>query len=121
MMNLIDTHFHLDHYRNYFEIAKTITELEQYTICVTNSPGIFLSCKNLIPETKYLKFAIGFHPQETTLGGREIKDFMRLISSTNYVGEIGLDSILYVFDSITNLLSFSRNTQQKRNGISSRN
>ena len=50
MMNLIDTHFHLDHYRNYFEIAKTITELEQYTICVTNSPGIFLSCKNLIPE-----------------------------------------------------------------------
>ena len=77
--------------RNYFEIAKTITELEQYTICVTNSPGIFLSCKNLIPETKYLKFAIGFHPQETTLGGREIKDFMRLISSTNYVGEIGLD------------------------------
>lgn len=91
MMNLIDTHFHLDHYRNYFEIAKTITELEQYTICVTNSPGIFLSCKNLIPETKYLKFAIGFHPQETTLGGREIKDFMRLILSTNYVGEIGLD------------------------------
>lgn len=50
-----------------------------------------MSCKNLIPETKYLKFAIGFHPQETTLGGREIKDFMRLISSTNYVGEIGLD------------------------------
>ena len=91
MMNLIDTHFHLDHYRNYFEIAKTITELEQYTICVTNSPGIFLSCKNLIPETKYLKFAIGFHPQETTLGGREIKDFMRLMQSTNYVGEIGLD------------------------------
>ena len=90
MMNLIDTHFHLDHYRNYFEIAKTITELEQYTICVTNSPGIFLSCKNLIPETKYLKFAIGFHPQETTLGGREIKDFMRLIYYKYFVVDIFL-------------------------------
>lgn len=45
MMNLIDTHFHLDHYRNYFEIAKTITELEQYTICVTNRLGFFCHVK----------------------------------------------------------------------------
>ena len=91
MMNLIDTHFHLDHYKNYLEIAKNITEQEQYTVCVTNSPGVFLSCKNIIPETKYLKFAIGFHPQDSTLGARDMRDFMRLIKLTNYVGEIGLD------------------------------
>ena len=42
MMNLIDTHFHLDHYKNYLEMARNITELKQYTICVTNSPGVFL-------------------------------------------------------------------------------
>ena len=35
MMNLIDTHFHLDHYKNYLEMARNITELKQYTICVT--------------------------------------------------------------------------------------
>lgn len=91
MMNLIDTHFHLDHYKKYLEIAKTITEQKQYTICVTNSPGVFLSCKNIIPETKYLKFAIGFHPQEPALCISDMRDFTRLIRLTNYVGEIGLD------------------------------
>lgn len=91
MMNLIDTHFHLDHYKNYLEMARNITELKQYTICVTNSPGDFWTCKNQITETKYLKFAIGFHPQESTLDENDIKDFMRLIMLTNYIGEVGLD------------------------------
>ena len=91
MENLIDTHFHLDHYRNYSEIAKRISEFRQYTICVTNSPGVFLSCKNMIPETKYLKFAIGFHPLENGLGSNDLRDFFLLLDKTNYVGEIGLD------------------------------
>ena len=78
--NLIDTHFHLDHYRNYMDIAVKITELKQYTICVTNSPGVFLSCKNLVSETQYLKFAIGFHPQDKNLSNRELQDFMRLLN-----------------------------------------
>ena len=88
---LIDTHFHLDHYKNYKELATQINALQQYTICVTNSPGVFHSCKNLISENKYLKFAIGFHPQEKALTNRDLDDFMRLIDRTNYVGEIGID------------------------------
>ena len=91
MANLIDTHFHLDHYRNYLEIATRISDLRQYTVCVTNSPGVFLSCKNMIPETKYLKFAIGFHPLETGLTSNDLQDFFYLLDKTNYVGEIGLD------------------------------
>ena len=31
MMNLIDTHFHLDHYKNYLEMARNITEV--YNLC----------------------------------------------------------------------------------------
>ena len=88
---LIDTHFHLDHYKNYKELITEIDALQQYTICVTNSPGVFLSCKNILSESKYLKFAIGFHPQEKTLTDRDLYDFMRLIDRTNYVGEIGID------------------------------
>lgn len=90
--NLIDTHFHLDHYRDYRKIAMRISELRQYTICVTNSPGVFLSCKDIIPETKYLKFAIGFHPLENKLGLSDLNDFLILLDKTNYVGEIGLVS-----------------------------
>lgn len=87
----IDTHFHLDHYRNYTDLVKVINNLQQYTICVTNSPGVFLSCKNMLPESKYLKFSIGFHPQEKNLSNTDLKDFMRLIDRTKYVGEVGLD------------------------------
>ena len=91
MPNRIDTHFHLDHYRNYLEFAERISELKQYTICVTNSPGVFLSCKNMIPETKYLKFAIGFHPMEEGFDEDDLDDFFYLMDRTKYVGEIGLD------------------------------
>lgn len=91
MKYLIDTHFHLDHYKNYMEIAETINSLQQYTIAVTNSPGVFLSCKNIFPENDFLKFAIGFHPQETQLSSVDLNDFIKLISRTNYVGEVGLD------------------------------
>ena len=89
--NLIDTHFHLDFYKNHKEIYTKINELKQYTLCMTNSPGVYLSCEKLYPETKYLKFALGFHPQEESLSERDFNEFIRLVSHINYVGEIGLD------------------------------
>ncbi len=88
---LIDSHFHLDHYRNHKELYDTINTLEQYTLCVTNTPGVFVSCKNLYKETKYVKFALGFHPQEKSLSAKDFSDFMILINRTNYVGEVGMD------------------------------
>lgn len=91
MKYLIDTHFHLDHYKNYMEIAENINSLQQYTVAVTNSPGVFLSCKNLFRDNEFLKFAIGFHPQEAQLTSVDLNDFLKLISGTNYVGEVGLD------------------------------
>lgn len=88
---LIDSHFHLDHYRNHKELYDAINRLEQYTLCVTNTPGVFVSCKNLYKETKYVKFALGFHPQEKSLSAKDFSDFMILINRTNYVGEVGMD------------------------------
>lgn len=89
--NLIDTHFHLDFYKEHHEIYNKINRLKQYTLCMTNSPSIYLSCKQIYPETKYLKFALGFHPRDEQLGEREFNIFMQLINHTKYVGEIGLD------------------------------
>ncbi len=89
--NLIDTHFHLDYYKNHEQVYKGINEKKQYTLCMTNSPGIYLSCKRIYPETKYLKFALGFHPQEDSLTENDLNNFMYLIDRTGYVGEIGLD------------------------------
>lgn len=62
IQHLIDTHFHLDYYKEHQKIYDGINERKQYTLCMTNSPGVYISCKRIYPETKYLKFALGFHP-----------------------------------------------------------
>lgn len=90
-MKLIDTHFHLDFYRDHkFWYDKT-NELKQYTLCVTNSPEIFFSCKKLYPETRYVKFALGYNPQISTNTPFNKRLFLSQLSSTNYIGEVGLD------------------------------
>jgi len=88
---LIDAHFHLDFYKNHKDIYDEINRLQQYTICMTNSPGVFLSCKKMYAETKYLKFALGLHPQETGNIYANLGDFEKYFDMTNYIGEIGLD------------------------------
>ena len=74
MSKLIDVHFHLDFYKNHKAVYNRINQLEQYTLCMTNSSGVYLSCKNLYPETKYLKFALGFHPLEASLKDKDFSD-----------------------------------------------
>lgn len=91
MQGLIDTHFHLDMYKDYKAIFEYLDKEKQYTLCVTNSPGIFLSCKNMFRRSKYVQFALGFHPLNADLKQKDLKDFMYLLSHTDYVGEIGLD------------------------------
>ncbi|WP_252249476.1 TatD family hydrolase [Clostridium sp. VAP23] len=91
MNNLIDTHFHLDYYKNHKEIYEQINKLEQYTLCVTNLPEVFESCVDIYKQTKYLKFAMGYNPQ--MIIGRKFnkKSFLRNINKTKYIGEVGLD------------------------------
>ena len=115
MQGLIDTHFHLDMYKDYKAIFEYLDKEKQYTLCVTNSPGIFLSCKNIFRRSKYVQFALGFHPLNVDLKQKNLKDFMYLLSQTDYVGEIGLDFSannglprdvqIYYFDKIVEVCS----------------
>lgn len=90
-MKLIDTHFHLDFYRDHKFWYDRINELEQYTLCVTNSPEIYYSCKRLYPETKYVKFALGYNPQVCANTPFNKRLFLSQLGSTQYIGEVGLD------------------------------
>ena len=80
IQHLIDTHFHLDYYKEHQKIYDGINERKQYTLCMTNSPGVYISCKRIYPETKYLKFALGFHPQDVSLKDADFYDFMQLVT-----------------------------------------
>lgn len=91
MIGLIDTHFHLDLYKNHQEIVDFLNEKKIYTLCVTNSPGIYESCRKLYSSKKYTKFAMGFHPMNQELTERNFADFMWLLPRVSYVGEVGLD------------------------------
>ena len=91
MIRLIDTHFHLDMYKDYQKKYEYIKEAGQYTLCMTNSPGVFLSCKNLFHDNKYVKFALGLHPMNDKMRESDLRDFFHLLPDTQYVGEIGLD------------------------------
>ena len=90
MSNLIDTHFHLDHYKNHKEIFELINSSKQYTLCVTNNPGVFLSCLRIYGGSKYVKFALGIHPCQIN-SINVINDFKYCSSRTKYIGEVGLD------------------------------
>ena len=90
-MKLIDTHFHLDFYRDHKFWYDRINQLEQYTLCVTNSPEIFYSCKKLYSDTKYIKFALGYNPQISTCTPFNKQLFISQLGSTKYIGEVGLD------------------------------
>ena len=91
MMHLIDTHFHLDYYPNYKELYDNINCAEQYTLCMTNSPGIYNSCCRMLGESKYIKFAMGFHPKCKNLTIRDFNQFISMSYRADYFGEIGLD------------------------------
>lgn len=90
-MSFIDTHFHLDKYRNHKDLYALINEKKQYTLCVTCSPGVFLSCRKMYPETKYVKFGLGIHPKEVRNSEKEIYEFDSCIDQAHYIGEVGLD------------------------------
>lgn len=90
-MKYHDTHIHIDLLKNRNQAIKNLTEKQTYAIAVTNLPSIFRLNKMKIPETKYMRHAIGYHPE---LVG-EFPDlwpvFKDELTKTRYVGEIGLD------------------------------
>lgn len=91
-MKYHDTHFHLDLMPNPIEVVKQIEKSEVYTIAVTNSPEVFFYTENITKGNKYIRPALGLHPELVGQRFKEIKKFIELIEKTKYIGEIGLDN-----------------------------
>lgn len=90
-MRLIDTHCHIDMYE-YPALVATETEAKQvYTIAVTNLPSEFEKIEVLLKGKKYIRSALGLHPQNAYRYHFEMSYMWNLMDRTRYIGEIGLD------------------------------
>ncbi|MCB5237160.1 Qat anti-phage system TatD family nuclease QatD [Niallia circulans] len=86
-----DTHVHLDLYNDSENIIKHINELKSYTIAVTNLPILYDKSRKNLPDTKYIRFALGLHPELIHEFPSQVTEFFSKLKKVRYVGEIGLD------------------------------
>ncbi len=89
---LFDTHLHLDLFGEPKKLIKAIEEQKMYTIAVTNLPQVFLNTQRLCEGLKYIRPALGYHPELVFKFKNQFDIFCELINETRYIGEIGLDN-----------------------------
>lgn len=92
-MNLIDTHFHLDLFQNPEDILHDIEKSRIYTLAVTNTPSVFHFTKKITQDKKYVRAALGLHPELAEQRIKELPLFEDMLPETRYIGEVGLDNI----------------------------
>jgi TatD DNase family protein len=92
-IRLFDTHCHVDLYP---DPAKLVAECDQagiYTIAVTNAPAVFSATRELVAQSRYVRAAIGLHPELVMSHANDLDKFWSALDHTRYVGEIGLDYV----------------------------
>lgn len=92
MEYLYDTHFHLDLQKDRDVVIREIEEHQIYTIAVTNLPDLYRKESGEI-ASKYIRFALGFHPELVHLYKSQIPLMWELLPDTRYIGEVGLDFV----------------------------
>jgi TatD DNase family protein len=88
-----DTHYHLDLSDSPEEMVKKIENAGIYTIAVTNAPSVFFYTQKITESCKFLKPAVGLHPELAYERKGEVEKLIPLLKTTRYVGEVGLDNL----------------------------
>ena len=112
---LFDTHAHLDLSTNLHEEVEIIENLRIYTIAVTNLPPLYTTFNNKV-NSKYVKPALGFHPELIEQYKKYIPQMWSLLDEAKYIGEVGLDYKVAI-NSKAIQLSFFESLIQKCNDL----
>jgi len=88
---LVDSHCHLDLYVSPDQIIVEAETQSIFTVAVTNAPSVFFHTAKLTAHCKYVRPAVGLHPELVHSHGHEIQQMRPLLKQTRLVGEIGLD------------------------------
>lgn len=97
---LVDFHCHLDLYADYPAILDECEEMRIHTLAVTTTPEAWSRNRDMASRIKYVRAALGLHPQLVEERFKEIDLLESYINETNYIGEVGLDAGPRFFKSI---------------------
>lgn len=89
---LVDFHCHLDLYPDHQTAVQEAEEAGVFTLAVTTTPRAWPRNHELAQRTKYVRAALGLHPQLVADRATEIELWDRYLPETRYVGEVGLDA-----------------------------
>lgn len=89
---LVDFHCHLDLYPDHEELVRECDRLEVFTLAVTTTPRAWHRNHELASKTRYVRAALGLHPQLVAMRSAEIALWEELLPNSRYVGEVGLDA-----------------------------
>jgi TatD DNase family protein len=87
-----DLHCHVDLYPDHETLIQECDKFQIATLAITTTPKAFKRNVELASVTPYVKVGLGLHPQLVAQRANELKLFESLLSSAQYVGEIGLDA-----------------------------
>lgn len=88
---LMDAHMHFDLYKKREDVLSYIEAHHSYTIAVTNLPELYERYYQKYANFKYIKIALGFHPELVFRYQRQLPVFLKYVEMTRYIGEVGLD------------------------------
>lgn len=88
----VDFHCHLDLYPDHEAAIARAEAARIYTLTVTTTPKAWTRNRELTRGTRYVRAALGLHPQLVAERAGELPLWERLLPETRYVGEVGLDA-----------------------------
>lgn len=88
---MIDTHCHLDQYREPLLIAQRADQLGVLTIGVTHLPSAFEIEFPITRRLRKIRIALGLHPLLVEQHDGQRAAFRKFASQTAFIGEVGLD------------------------------
>lgn len=88
----VDFHCHLDLYPDPETAIAEADAAGIYTLTVTTTPRAWSRNLALTQRTKYVRAALGLHPQLVAEHSSELALWEKHLSETRYVGEVGLDA-----------------------------
>ena len=88
----VDFHCHLDLYPDHEAAIARAEAARVYTLAVTTTPKAWPRNHALTRGTRYVRAALGLHPQIASDRKHELPLWEKHLAETRYVGEVGLDA-----------------------------